>query len=166
MGPHGQWVQLFLCLCPRIPAGQGSELRQTEKPSAHQWPEHAVLHTGQVSWLKTQKHNNTTAKEVSVFTGVLFFLFFVFLNRREVYRILQEEGIDLPRYAVLNRDPDKPDGETDGSYSVFRQKKHNLRAQWCKTTLISFQHVDEFWIKRVTVARAPQRLIVCFVWVC
>ncbi|XP_063325740.1 inositol hexakisphosphate and diphosphoinositol-pentakisphosphate kinase 2 isoform X1 [Pelmatolapia mariae] len=30
-------------------------------------------------------------------------------DRREVYRILQEEGIDLPRYAVLNRDPDKPD---------------------------------------------------------
>uniref|UniRef100_H3CE82 Inositol hexakisphosphate and diphosphoinositol-pentakisphosphate kinase n=1 Tax=Tetraodon nigroviridis TaxID=99883 RepID=H3CE82_TETNG len=29
-------------------------------------------------------------------------------DRREVYRILQEEGIDLP-YAVLNRDPDKPD---------------------------------------------------------
>ncbi|XP_062927074.1 inositol hexakisphosphate and diphosphoinositol-pentakisphosphate kinase 1 isoform X2 [Mobula hypostoma] len=30
-------------------------------------------------------------------------------DRREVYRILQEEGIDLPRYAVLNRDPDRPD---------------------------------------------------------
>uniref|UniRef100_A0AAZ3Q068 Inositol hexakisphosphate and diphosphoinositol-pentakisphosphate kinase n=1 Tax=Oncorhynchus tshawytscha TaxID=74940 RepID=A0AAZ3Q068_ONCTS len=30
-------------------------------------------------------------------------------DRREVYRILQQEGIDLPRYAVLNRDPDKPD---------------------------------------------------------
>ncbi|XP_073715363.1 inositol hexakisphosphate and diphosphoinositol-pentakisphosphate kinase 2 isoform X14 [Misgurnus anguillicaudatus] len=30
-------------------------------------------------------------------------------DRREVYRILQEEGIDLPRYAVLNRDPDKPE---------------------------------------------------------
>uniref|UniRef100_A0A8C4ZTQ0 Inositol hexakisphosphate and diphosphoinositol-pentakisphosphate kinase n=1 Tax=Gadus morhua TaxID=8049 RepID=A0A8C4ZTQ0_GADMO len=30
-------------------------------------------------------------------------------DRREVYRILQEEGIDLPRYAVLNRDPSKPD---------------------------------------------------------
>ncbi|XP_060932584.1 inositol hexakisphosphate and diphosphoinositol-pentakisphosphate kinase 1 isoform X2 [Limanda limanda] len=29
-------------------------------------------------------------------------------DRREVYRILREEGIDLPRYAVLNRDPDKP----------------------------------------------------------
>ncbi|XP_035388102.1 inositol hexakisphosphate and diphosphoinositol-pentakisphosphate kinase 1 isoform X3 [Electrophorus electricus] len=29
-------------------------------------------------------------------------------DRREVYRILQEEGIDLPRYAVLNRDPDRP----------------------------------------------------------
>lgn len=28
-----------------------------------------------------------------------------------MYRILQEEGIDLPRYAVLNRDPDKPDGQ-------------------------------------------------------
>lgn len=33
------------------------------------------------------------------------------LVRREVYRILQEEGIDLPRYAVLNRDPDNPEGE-------------------------------------------------------
>lgn len=32
------------------------------------------------------------------------------LYRREVYRILQEEGIDLPRYAVLNRDPDRPEG--------------------------------------------------------
>ncbi|NXE68228.1 VIP1 kinase, partial [Calcarius ornatus] len=31
------------------------------------------------------------------------------LYRREVYRILQEEGIDLPRYAVLNRDPDRPE---------------------------------------------------------
>ncbi|XP_072573988.1 inositol hexakisphosphate and diphosphoinositol-pentakisphosphate kinase 2 isoform X9 [Paramormyrops kingsleyae] len=30
-------------------------------------------------------------------------------DRREVYRILQEEGIDLPRYVVLNRDPDKPE---------------------------------------------------------
>ncbi|XP_076877614.1 inositol hexakisphosphate and diphosphoinositol-pentakisphosphate kinase 1 isoform X4 [Brachyhypopomus gauderio] len=29
-------------------------------------------------------------------------------DRREVYRILKEEGIDLPRYAVLNRDPDRP----------------------------------------------------------
>ncbi|CAB1339119.1 unnamed protein product [Coregonus sp. 'balchen'] len=32
-------------------------------------------------------------------------------TQREVYRILQQEGIDLPRYAVLNRDPDKPDGQ-------------------------------------------------------
>lgn len=32
-------------------------------------------------------------------------------DRREVYRILQEEGIDLPRYAVLNRDPACPEGE-------------------------------------------------------
>lgn len=38
-----------------------------------------------------------------------------------MYRILQEEGIDLPRYAVLNRDPDKPDGEPSGS--IFIQKK-------------------------------------------
>lgn len=30
-------------------------------------------------------------------------------DRREVYRILLEEGIDLPRYAVLNRDPDHPE---------------------------------------------------------
>lgn len=27
-----------------------------------------------------------------------------------MYRILKEEGIELPRYAILNRDPDKPDG--------------------------------------------------------
>lgn len=39
----------------------------------------------------------------------------LFSYRREVYRILQEEGIDLPRYAVLNRDPDKPDGESASS---------------------------------------------------
>uniref|UniRef100_W5L2A0 Inositol hexakisphosphate and diphosphoinositol-pentakisphosphate kinase n=1 Tax=Astyanax mexicanus TaxID=7994 RepID=W5L2A0_ASTMX len=32
-----------------------------------------------------------------------------FIQDREVYRILQEEGIDLPRYAVLNRDPDRPE---------------------------------------------------------
>lgn len=32
------------------------------------------------------------------------------LTRREVYRILLEEGIDLPRYVVLNRDPDRPEG--------------------------------------------------------
>ncbi|XP_069862058.1 inositol hexakisphosphate and diphosphoinositol-pentakisphosphate kinase 1 isoform X2 [Dipodomys merriami] len=30
-------------------------------------------------------------------------------DRREVYRILKEEGIDLPRYAVLNRDPARPE---------------------------------------------------------
>uniref|UniRef100_A0A8C7S6F5 Inositol hexakisphosphate and diphosphoinositol-pentakisphosphate kinase n=1 Tax=Oncorhynchus mykiss TaxID=8022 RepID=A0A8C7S6F5_ONCMY len=30
-------------------------------------------------------------------------------DRREVYRILQEEGVDLPRYAVLTRDPDRPE---------------------------------------------------------
>lgn len=37
------------------------------------------------------------------------------LCRREVYRILQEEGVDLPRYAVLNRDPDRPEGECGAS---------------------------------------------------
>uniref|UniRef100_UPI0035901EFF inositol hexakisphosphate and diphosphoinositol-pentakisphosphate kinase 2-like isoform X4 n=1 Tax=Myxine glutinosa TaxID=7769 RepID=UPI0035901EFF len=32
-------------------------------------------------------------------------------DRREVYRILKEEGIDLPRYAVLNRNPENaPEG--------------------------------------------------------
>ncbi|XP_078070833.1 inositol hexakisphosphate and diphosphoinositol-pentakisphosphate kinase 2 isoform X3 [Mustelus asterias] len=30
-------------------------------------------------------------------------------DRREVYHILKEEGIELPRFAILNRDPDKPD---------------------------------------------------------
>ena len=29
---------------------------------------------------------------------------FYIMDRREVYRILSEEGIDLPRYAILNRD--------------------------------------------------------------
>lgn len=36
-----------------------------------------------------------------------------------MYRILQEEGIDLPRYAVLNRDPDKPDGQSASSLIIF-----------------------------------------------
>lgn len=36
-----------------------------------------------------------------------------------MYRILQEEGIDLPRYAVLNRDPDKPDGQSASSVVMF-----------------------------------------------
>ncbi|XP_049578861.1 inositol hexakisphosphate and diphosphoinositol-pentakisphosphate kinase 2 isoform X3 [Syngnathus scovelli] len=30
-------------------------------------------------------------------------------DRREVYRILQEEGIELPRYGVLDRKPDNPE---------------------------------------------------------
>ncbi|KAG8440584.1 hypothetical protein GDO86_006364 [Hymenochirus boettgeri] len=34
---------------------------------------------------------------------------FFIQDRREVYRILQQEGVDLPRYAVLNRDPDRPE---------------------------------------------------------
>nr|XP_021528770.1 inositol hexakisphosphate and diphosphoinositol-pentakisphosphate kinase 1-like [Aotus nancymaae] len=39
-------------------------------------------------------------------------------DRREVYRILQEEGIDLPRYAVLNRDPARPEiGSRSSVYS-------------------------------------------------
>lgn len=39
-------------------------------------------------------------------------------DRREVYRILQEEGIDLPRYAVLNRDPDRPEGRCPSSAEI------------------------------------------------
>lgn len=35
-----------------------------------------------------------------------------------MYRILQEEGIDLPRYAVLNRDPDNPDGQSADSLVI------------------------------------------------
>lgn len=35
-----------------------------------------------------------------------------------MYRILQEEGIDLPRYAVLNRDPDKPEGQSVHSAGI------------------------------------------------
>ncbi|XP_060693068.1 inositol hexakisphosphate and diphosphoinositol-pentakisphosphate kinase 2 [Hemiscyllium ocellatum] len=30
-------------------------------------------------------------------------------DRRKVYQILKEEGIELPRYAILNRDPNKPE---------------------------------------------------------
>lgn len=48
----------------------------------------------------------------------LLVILFIF-NRREVYRILQEEGIDLPRYAVLNRDPDKPDGQSASAVVIF-----------------------------------------------
>ncbi|KAG7221130.1 hypothetical protein INR49_017601 [Caranx melampygus] len=40
-------------------------------------------------------------------------------DRREVYRILQEEGIDLPRYAVLNRDPDNPEDHVEVNGEVF-----------------------------------------------
>lgn len=36
------------------------------------------------------------------------------MNRREVYRILKAEGIQLPRYAVLNRDPARPEGLYNG----------------------------------------------------
>lgn len=36
-----------------------------------------------------------------------------------MYRILQEEGIDLPRYVVLNRDPDKPEGGCGVTGSVL-----------------------------------------------
>lgn len=34
-----------------------------------------------------------------------------FSSRREVYSILKAEGILLPRYAVLNRDPNNPQGK-------------------------------------------------------
>lgn len=34
-----------------------------------------------------------------------------FSSRREVYGILKAEGILLPRYAVLNRDPNNPQGK-------------------------------------------------------
>uniref|UniRef100_A0A2K6FGS6 Inositol hexakisphosphate and diphosphoinositol-pentakisphosphate kinase n=1 Tax=Propithecus coquereli TaxID=379532 RepID=A0A2K6FGS6_PROCO len=36
---------------------------------------------------------------------------FSFFFRREVYSILQAEGILLPRYAILNRDPNNPKGK-------------------------------------------------------
>lgn len=45
IGFANSWCCIWIC---RIPAGQGSELRQSPKPTAHQWPEHTVLHTGQV----------------------------------------------------------------------------------------------------------------------
>lgn len=37
-----------------------------------------------------------------------------------MYRILQEEGIDLPRYAVLKRDPDNPEGV---NFIIFKKKR-------------------------------------------
>ncbi|XP_030049294.1 inositol hexakisphosphate and diphosphoinositol-pentakisphosphate kinase 2 isoform X2 [Microcaecilia unicolor] len=37
-------------------------------------------------------------------------------DRREVYRILKDEGILLPRYAILNRDPNKPEGKGASFY--------------------------------------------------
>lgn len=49
------------------------------------------------------------------------------LYRREVYRILQEEGIDLPRYAVLNRDPDRPEGQCPGSTESHFHIQYYLR---------------------------------------
>lgn len=67
------------------------------------------------------KHHQANIKDLWCIYGLFFFV--SMLNRREVYRILQEEGIDLPRYAVLNRDPDKPDGES--SRSVFVQNTVN-----------------------------------------
>lgn len=36
-----------------------------------------------------------------------------------MYRILQEEGIDLPRYAVLNRDPNNPEGGCNFLFCLF-----------------------------------------------
>lgn len=44
-----------------------------------------------------------------------------------MYRILQEEGIDLPRYAVLNRDPDRPEGQCPGSTESHFHMLYYLR---------------------------------------
>lgn len=63
----------------------------------------------------TSRCNCTERISVSPFQTVLLNLTVSVLSRREVYRILQEEGIDLPRYAVLNRDPDRPEGKCPGS---------------------------------------------------
>ncbi|GAA6069175.1 inositol hexakisphosphate and diphosphoinositol-pentakisphosphate kinase 1 isoform X1 [Tachysurus ichikawai] len=48
-------------------------------------------------------------------------------DRREVYRILKEEGIDLPHYAVLNRDPDRPEEShiTLRIYVAFSKPKYS-----------------------------------------
>lgn len=64
IGFANSWCCIWIC---RIPAGQGSELRQSPKPTAHQWPEHTVLHTGQVQpklemhtvGLSWQQYHNT-----------------------------------------------------------------------------------------------------------
>lgn len=60
-------------------------------------------------WIMLCKKKKSIEKASESF--FFFTRFHQISGRREVYRILQEEGIDLPRYAVLNRDPDKPDGE-------------------------------------------------------
>lgn len=61
------------------------------------------------------------AKQVVIASLLIYLCILYFtLIRREVYRILQEEGIDLPRFAVLNRDPDKPEGQCAADdYDVF-----------------------------------------------
>lgn len=50
---------------------------------------------------------NITYCEVESQALRMFFCFF----RRDVYSILQAEGILLPRYAILNRDPNNPKGQ-------------------------------------------------------
>lgn len=61
-------------------------------------------------------------------------------DRREVYRILQEEGIDLPRYAVLNRDPACPEGEYLAVFDCSLLDIHDL------TRYLSFKHLPYVWV--------------------
>ncbi|XP_019729514.1 inositol hexakisphosphate and diphosphoinositol-pentakisphosphate kinase 1 isoform X5 [Hippocampus comes] len=45
-------------------------------------------------------------------------------DRREVYRILQEEGIELPRYGVLKRDPDNPEAYACQECNLVEAEDH------------------------------------------
>lgn len=47
-----------------------------------------------------------------------------------MYRILQEEGVDLPRYAVLNRDPDRPEGEWGRQGTLEARQVSQLPDEW------------------------------------
>lgn len=43
-------------------------------------------------------------------------MFIIFLFRRKVYSILENEGIELPRYAVLDRESEHPSGKNNNVY--------------------------------------------------
>nr|XP_012622091.1 inositol hexakisphosphate and diphosphoinositol-pentakisphosphate kinase 1 isoform X9 [Microcebus murinus] len=68
-------------------------------PKAFLWTKLLLTPSFETPFLSMIWPCSITSKIANLFGG----------DRREVYRILQEEGIDLPRYAVLNRDPARPE---------------------------------------------------------